>query len=285
MRRNSPWWLSPLIWFVVTSCILSSIGSSASAIAWIIPAVAILLAAIGLMNRTTTMMGDAWAQHIPNPERAQRAQREQQDRDDLAALAQAKWAADRIPRAVANKAVLRAGNRLDTWELDLFDIGVLAYHGDKTPDICRMDAVSSDTTHIRPFVVINLPYAQGKGTINFTLYDGHGDKQYSTAKVYQLKEGPNFITPPTWLPLPDDRDAGRWSLRVSIGERALAAHEFDVNHKSDAATRKFIAEDGEIDPWLSKALTEQGNDSSGVSLDDLLAEQEPEVRTMENQLR
>jgi hypothetical protein len=178
------------------------------------------------------------------------------------------------PRAVADKAVRRAGNELDTWLLDLDDIGLLAYNGDKTPDLCRVDAIPSDTTHLRPFIVINLPYKQGKGALRFELLDETGEKRYDVQKSYQLKGGPNFITTPTWLPLDENHKGGKWSLRVSIGDKPLAVHEFTMKAAYGGQIRSFLHEDGEIDPWLSKAITEQDKGGGDMSLDDLLAAQE-----------
>jgi hypothetical protein len=178
------------------------------------------------------------------------------------------------PRAVADKAVRRAGNELDTWLLDVDDIGVLAYNGDKTPNLCRLNAIPSDTTHLRPFVVINLPYKQGKGALRFELLDETGVKRYDMQKTYQLKGGPNFITPPTWLPMDENHKGGKWSLRVSIGDKPLAVHEFTLKAAYGGQIRSFLHEDGEIDPWLSKSIAEQDKGGGGMSLDDLLAAQE-----------
>lgn len=178
------------------------------------------------------------------------------------------------PRAVADRAVVRAGNTLDTWMLDLDDIGVVAYHGDSSPDIGRLDPVRPDATHLRPFIVIDLPYEKGRGTIRFELFDETGEKRFEASNLYQLTRGRNFITTKTWLPLEQDRPGGRWNLRVSIGDKPLAMHEFEMREGYTGEMRSVIREDGEVDPWLIDRLSEQEDSRTGMSLDDLLADQE-----------
>jgi hypothetical protein len=179
----------------------------------------------------------------------------------------------RSPRAVADKAVLRAGNTLDTWMLDLDDVGVVAYHGDSSPDIARLDPIAPDATHLRPFVVIDLPYEKGRGTIRFELFDETGEKRFEASNLYQLTRGRNFITTKTWLPLEENRSGGRWSLRVSIGDKPLAVHDFEMREGYTGEMRSMVREDGEIDPWLIDRLSEQEDTPTGMSLDDLLADQ------------
>lgn len=179
----------------------------------------------------------------------------------------------RAPRAVADQAVMRAGNALDTWMLDLDDIGVVAYHGDSSPDIARLDPITPDATHLRPFIVIDLPYEKGRGTIRFELFDESGEKRFEASNLYQLTRGRNFITTKTWLPLEQDRSGGRWSLRVSIGDKPLAVHEFEMREGYSGGLRSVIREDGEIDPWLIDRLSEHEDSRTGLSLDDLLADQ------------
>lgn len=179
----------------------------------------------------------------------------------------------RSPRAVADKAVLRAGNTLDTWMLDLDDVGVVAYHGDDSPDIARLDPIAPDATHLRPFIVIDLPYEKGRGTIRFELFDDEGEKRFEASNLYQLTRGRNFITTKTWLPLAENRSGGRWSLRVSIGDKPLAVHEFEMREGYAGEMRSVIHEDGEIDPWLIDRLSEQEDTRTGMSLEDLLADQ------------
>ncbi|MCE7946139.1 MAG: hypothetical protein DYG88_01780 [Chloroflexi bacterium CFX4] len=191
-----------------------------------------------------------------------------------------------IPKEVAERAMRRAGNKSEDWLLSLEDIGVLAYHGDDSPDVVRMNPVAADTSHVRPFAVIRLPYKQGKGTIRFELFDELGTRRFTATEQYLLKQGANFITPRTYLPLPEDRTSGQWTLRISIGEKRLAEHAFMVRTPAAAAppVRAILAEDGEIDPWLARAITEQGRQSGGLSLEELLASQ-PDERETDSRLR
>ncbi len=187
------------------------------------------------------------------------------------------------PKEVAQRAMRRANNRPDDWLLSLQDIGVLAYHGDDTPDVVRLNPVTADTTHLRPFAVIHIPYKQGKGTIRFELFDELGTRRFISSEQYLLKEGDNFITPRTYLPLPSERTSGMWTLRLSIGDRRLAEHEFPVRTWTATPVRALIAEDGEVDAWMAHAIIEQGRQSSGMSLDELLADQSGEQQS--NRLR
>lgn len=178
-----------------------------------------------------------------------------------------------VPKEVAQRAIQRAGNRASDWLLSLEDIGLLAYHGDDTPDVVRLNPVAADTTHLRPFAVINIPYKQGKGTITFELFDELGTRRYIAREQYSLTQGANFITPRTYLPLPDERTSGMWTLRLSIGDKLLAEHEFPVRTRVATPVRNLLSEDGEVDPWLARAIVDQGSQKSGLSLDELLADQ------------
>ncbi|HRE46939.1 MAG TPA: hypothetical protein PLD47_04380 [Aggregatilineales bacterium] len=173
------------------------------------------------------------------------------------------------PAEVGKRAMRRAGNRPDTWELTLDDIGLLAYHGDTTPDLVRLAPVPTDAQQIRPFLVISLPYQRGRGTITFAIHDEAGEERYTYKQLYELKQGQNFVTTKTWLPLPTNRSGGRWSVRVSIGETVFAVHEFIVRPAYDGQIKEFIKEDGEIDPWLTHAV-ERERLNGGMSLDELL---------------
>ncbi|GAB4548594.1 MAG: hypothetical protein OHK0023_11920 [Anaerolineae bacterium] len=179
-----------------------------------------------------------------------------------------------VPQQVAKQATQRAG-ATGSWLLTLEDIGVLAYHGDSSPDVNRLNPVTAETSHIRPFIVIQLPYKQGEGTIRFELIDETGAVRFNTAEKYLLKQGMNFVTPRTYLPLPTDRGRGTWSVRVSIGDRLLAIHDFPMQAARKASsTESLLADDGEIAPWLAEAIAENNRRGSGVSLDELLSVQD-----------
>jgi len=186
---------------------------------------------------------------------------------------------------VANQALVRAGNKPDSWLLNLEEIGILAYTGEKKPDGVWTGAVSAQASHLRPYVVINLPYKQGRGTIRFQLFDETGEKRFDKGKIYDLKQGPNFVYPPTWLPMEENHPGGRWTLRVNIGDRPLAIHEFTVREGYNGTMGQFLTEDGEIDSTVSSAVLELGDDSSGMSLDELLAFQEDDAQEADTRLR
>jgi hypothetical protein len=276
---NRRGWGNPWVWIILGFFMLNMVTRLGA----FVPLLAVGLILLGiwwLANQTNALNApraeqdtdrrDAWGREMP---------------DRRSEPASARSAAT-SPRAVADKAVIRAGNALDSWMLDLDDIGIVAYHGDDTPDICRVDPVAPDTTHLRPFIVIDLPYERGRGTIRFELFDEVGDKRFEASSVYQLTRGRNFITTKTWLPLEADRGEGRWQLRVSIGDKPLALHDFPVRAAYAGTMRTVLREDGEIDPWLVERLAEEEHVSGPLSLDDLLAGQaDTDTAATANRLR
>lgn len=176
------------------------------------------------------------------------------------------------PQAIADAAMRSAGHMPNPWGVRFADIGILAYHGDETPDICREEAVPKSATHLRPFVVIDLPYEQGgNGTIIFDFVDKDGDIRFHSTKRYQLKHGKNFITPPTWLPLEAQREADQWKLKVGIGDKTVALHQFSLRGHVESSLKGYLKSDGEVDEFLKKAV--DNHRSTGMSLDELLGDQ------------
>lgn len=274
-----PWW----VWLFIGWLFINAIGTTGGAAGFIFLTIAILFAVLYGISR----LGST-AQQSSQQERRQ-AQNQRWDQPSYRAVAAEEDLASRraaSPQTVAERALRRAGNLPDSWMLHLEDVGLLSYHGDASPDVVRQSSVHEDASHLRPFIVINLPYKQGRGTIRFELFDETGEKQFESAEIYQLKGGPNFITPRTWLPMEEARSAGRWSLRVSIGDKPLAVHEFQVREAYSGQMRQFLHEDGEIDPWLSRAIVEQDNAGESMSLDELLASAGPdELEAESNRLR
>jgi hypothetical protein len=126
-----------------------------------------------------------------------------------------------MPQDMAAAAMYRAGFRPDgNPDVQLADIGLLVYDGMQNPKICRSSAVPTNATHIRPFIVLDMPYLADPGTdgiIRFNLLDGSGKLCFQSRSRYHVKQGKNFITPKTWLPLVDQQLGGTWSLQVSMG--------------------------------------------------------------------
>src|SRR3972149_6382974 len=90
----------------------------------------------------------------------------------------------------------------------LEDLGILAYHGDATPDVCRVHSIPATSTHLRPFMQVIQPLSiDGLPTfgkpviIRFELADETGKVCFSSEVRKVLKVGTNLVTPPTWLPL------------------------------------------------------------------------------------
>lgn len=188
-----------------------------------------------------------------------------------------------IPKEVARRAVERAKVKESDWVLSLEDIGILAYHGDDSPDVVRMNPIVADVSHVRPFAVIDLPYREGKGTIHFELLDAANIRRFEATEPYALAYGANFITTRSYLPLPDDRKDGYWTLRININGEPFAEHDFIVRAQSaNVPMRAILAEDGEIDAWLAHAITE-GRQGGNLSLDDLL-DMQSDARQAESRL-
>jgi hypothetical protein len=181
-------------------------------------------------------------------------------------------------REIADKALHRAGRRADDPQVQLGDIGLLVYEGDNDPKICRLSDVPTNATHIRPFIVLELPELPdtgGNGVIRFNLVDGLGKLRYTSRSRYTVKRGQNFITPKTWLPLADQQVDGAWSLQVCVGDSApFAIHEFEWLHVGGEARAQFNG-DGEIDELMQPAFNQSVEES--ISLDELLADQGDEA--------
>lgn len=178
-------------------------------------------------------------------------------------------------RKIANEAVRRSAHQPNNnadWQLA--DIGLLVYNDTKKPIICRSSAVPTNATHIRPFVVFDMPYLSNHGTddiICFKLIDGSGKVCYQSKARYHVKHGQNFITPKTWLSLTNQQLESTWTLPISIGDTpSCAIHQFEWLEVGGEVRAQFNG-DGEIDE-LSQSVAEEI-----TSLDELLADQGDEV--------
>lgn len=278
--------ISPFWWFLVLVMFLTFFSGNFSALAVLIIFSVVMSILLSVGSSLWRLFSDIFITSIQQQPLLFNQMQPQQDirRSPAYAADDEEELRPRVaPKEVAQRALRRANNKPDDWLLSLEDIGVLAYHGDDTPDVVRLNPVAADTTHLRPFAVIRIPYKQGRGTIRFELFDELGTRRFVSSEQYLLKQGDNFITPRTYLPLPDQRTSGMWTLRLSIGEKRLAEHEFPVRTRTTTPVSALIAEDGEVDPWMARAILEQGNQSSGMSLDELLAD-EPRER-QSSQLR
>jgi hypothetical protein len=262
----------PIAWIFFFLMVVAFSSGNFSAVLWLV-FVGVILS--GLFGISIALMRSVFGSSNARTPRSQRGRQAQPVRPSPQAVARGgdDLRPHAVPREVARRALQRAGSQPNDWLLSLEDIGLLAYHGDNSPDVVRLNPVAADTTHLRPFVVIYLPYKQGRGTITFELFDEFGTRCFVAREQHSLTQGPNFVTPRTYLPLPTERTGGVWALRVSIGDRLLAEHVFPVHARLSMPVRNLLAEDGEVDPWLARAITEQGMQKSGLSLDELLAGQ------------
>jgi hypothetical protein len=177
-------------------------------------------------------------------------------------------------RRNASQAMQRAGRNPKESPLRLIDIGVLVYEGSTQPQIYRSTEIGTDSTHIRPFMVVDNPDRDttAEGIIRFNLIDEDGKLRFTNRSKYTVKPGQNFITPPTWLPLHDQSVSGKWSMHINIGTGdVFAIHEFGW-FKVGGQLRAQFTGDGEID---EVAYSFQPGES--LSLDELLAHQGEEA--------
>ena len=178
-----------------------------------------------------------------------------------------------VAQEVADAAMHNANNSPQARGIRLLDIGILAYDGGKQPKVSRNEMIPASATHLRPFMVINFPYAKSaRGRIMFELLDNDGQVRFVADQRYEVKPGQNFLTPQNWLPMGDEEPGGNWSLRVSIGDQLLALHEFKITPDAGAAFRTYLRSDGEVDEWLTKSATKPTTDS--MSLDELIGDQD-----------
>jgi hypothetical protein len=176
------------------------------------------------------------------------------------------------PQQLAAAAMTRAGVAAANWQLGLKDLGILAYGQDRSkPDIVRTTPIGAHVDNLRPFLIIDLPYARGHGNITIEFVDEQGKIHYQSVETYKLIEGENFITPKTWFSLSDQHKAGQWRMNVRIGKRPLASHEFMLRASVPMAAEELITYDGELQPQIARLAN--NSSGTGLSLDDMIASQ------------
>lgn len=174
----------------------------------------------------------------------------------------------------ALESVERAGLNPDDVQVLVVDIGVMAFKEDGEPTVFRTWSLPDDVDYVQPFVWLRLP-SQATGLIRFELLDAAGDVIYVHEDDHNLQRGRNFVVPKTRLPIHEALELdGTWGLRVSADGVTLAEHQFNFLEPSDAAIRRHIGEDGEINTELRAVMQESRLPK--MSLDDLLAYQEQE---------
>ncbi len=184
---------------------------------------------------------------------------------------------DESPQSAAVRHALnRAGNFDNDLAVELLDIGLLVYEDDSHPKIFRLGEVPSHASHVRPFLVVEPRSIDDSehAVIRFNLLDGNDQLRYTSRSRYRLNNQPNFVTPPTWLPLKDETPDGEWSLQVNIGDGPpIAIHDFRWFEVGGVQRAQFDG-DGELDE-RSRRLMQHA--TKGLALDDLLAVQEQEA--------
>lgn len=182
---------------------------------------------------------------------------------------------------LANEAMRRAGHGATVNGVRLTDIGMLSYINGAAPQVNRENKISAQATHLQPFIELNIPVSRvTRGLFRFELLDSTDTLRFSHTHTYPLQQGANFIKTRNWLPLDAHERGGTWHLRISVGERLLAVHEFaikgtPISANSPESARQapaIFGTDGELDPRVRRRLAKA--DDERTSLDDLLEDQE-----------
>lgn len=174
----------------------------------------------------------------------------------------------------ALESVERAGLDPDEVQVLVVDIGVMAFKEDDEPIVFRTWSLPDDVDYIQPFVQLRLP-SKAAGLINFEILDAAGNLVFTSEIDQQLERGRNFVSPAARLPIHDQREMnGVWRMRVSADGVLLADHRFEFSEATNAAIRRHIGEDGEINTELRAVMQESRLPK--MSLDELLAYGEDE---------
>jgi hypothetical protein len=172
----------------------------------------------------------------------------------------------------ALEAVQRAGLDPDSVQVLTVDIGVMAFKDNEEPTVFRTWTLPDDVDYVQPFVQLRLP-SKANGRIKFEVVDSAGKVVFVHEDNHKLERGRNFVSPAARLPIHDQHNLdGHWGLRVSADGVILADHRFEFSEATNAAIRRHIGEDGEINTELRAVMAESRLPK--MSLDDLLAYQE-----------
>jgi hypothetical protein len=172
----------------------------------------------------------------------------------------------------ALEAVQRAGHDPDAMQVLTVDVGVMAFKDTDNPTVFRTWSLPDDVDYIQPFVQLRLP-SKATGRIKFEVVDASGKSVFVHEDVHNLERGRNFVMPAARLPVHDETDFdGQWGLKVSADGVLLADHRFEFSEATNAAIRRHIGEDGEINTELRAVMAESRLPK--MSLDDLLQYQD-----------
>jgi hypothetical protein len=174
----------------------------------------------------------------------------------------------------ALEAVQRAGHNPDAMQVLAVDVGVMAFKDTDEPTVFRTWSLPDDVDYIQPFVQLRLP-SKASGRIKFEVVDASGKSVFIHEDVHNLERGRNFVMPAARLPIHDETDFnGQWGLKISADGVLLADHRFEFSEATNAAIRRHIGEDGEINTELRAVMAESRLPK--MSLDELLQYQDEE---------
>jgi hypothetical protein len=169
----------------------------------------------------------------------------------------------------------------DTFELQLADIGVIAFKADEKPALYRTTDIPDDIDFIQPFVQLRLfsnLLDSATAQIRFEFIDSDEQVLFAMKSKHNLKNGLNLITPPARLPIHDALAMdGAWQLRITVGERLLAVHRFYWGEPIMTETGGTLESDGEISDELRSLLA--ANQLEPLSLDELLGDSTDDADT------
>lgn len=182
----------------------------------------------------------------------------------------------------ALEAVQRAGHDPDAMQVLTVDIGVMAFKDTDEPTVFRTWSLPDDVDYIQPFVQLRLP-SKATGHVKFEVVDASGKTVFVHEDVHNLERGRNFVMPAARLPIHDETDFnGKWGLRISADGVLLSEHRFEFSEATNAAIRRHIGEDGEINTELRAVMAESRLPK--MSLDELLEYQDEEDQQQQGRM-
>jgi hypothetical protein len=150
------------------------------------------------------------------------------------------------------------------WKHRLINVGILAYRDNTLLAECLFDVAPVDATHLRPFVVLDMPQPD-QVVIGFNLLSSENKGRLQYKARYQLRPGYNLLAPPDWAQLENPQIGEGWTLKVSINDRRMAIQRLSLQ----AGQAHFsLGADGEINEALGRAVDDRRNE--GLSLRELL---------------
>jgi hypothetical protein len=165
-----------------------------------------------------------------------------------------------------------AASIADKGRESLLDIGFIATFGKNTVVPYRTKPLPTSVEAIQPFIQIHNRRMR-PCRIVFEILDDRSKLIFSRAIEKIYPQGVHIITPAARLRIGSQTPSGMWALRIRFNNQVLALHHFGWHVDEVVSLDGRINADGEIDEHIAAMLVDDY--SAPLSLDDLLAQQEP----------